>query len=98
MRVTERRAKKILSKIDRIALIKDDPKTVKDDPKFAAMFHEATTAPNGTNQHTDNVSTLKPEYGTSRARPRLVEQHCDAKLPSCCTCLQIARRPSGSIA
>jgi hypothetical protein len=68
MRITERKAEKILCKIDRIALIKDDPKTAQGrPPKIAAMFREATTAPKGTNQHTDNVSTLKPEHGTSRA-------------------------------
>jgi hypothetical protein len=50
----KRRTVKIDGKIDRMALLKDDP-------KIAAMFREATTAPKGTNQHTDNVSTLKPE-------------------------------------
>jgi hypothetical protein len=31
------------------------------------MWREATTAPVGTNQHTDNISTLHDRHGTSRS-------------------------------
>jgi hypothetical protein len=42
-------------------------------PHDGARFHplrkwrQATTAPVGTNQHSDNVTTLKPERGNSLA-------------------------------
>jgi hypothetical protein len=37
------------------------------DAVVEAMFRRAMTAPVGTNQHSDNVTTLKPERGNSRA-------------------------------
>jgi hypothetical protein len=53
------------------------------DPEVLALWRRETTAPLGTNQHTDNVSTLKPEHGNSlaytldrlkRERPDLFER------------------------
>jgi hypothetical protein len=37
------------------------------DPMLLMRWRQAVTAPVGTNQHSDNVTTLKPKHGTSLA-------------------------------
>jgi hypothetical protein len=58
-------------------------KIIRDDPEVEPMFRAATTGSVGTNQHSDIITTVKPERGTSRpyvlsrlkrARPDLFER------------------------
>jgi hypothetical protein len=58
-------------------------KIIRDDPEVEEQFRKATTGAVGTNQHSDIVTTLKPERGNSRpyrlsrlkrARPDLFER------------------------
>jgi hypothetical protein len=66
-----------------------------------AMFRRAMTAPVGTNQHSDNVTTLKPERGNSRAytldrlqreRPELFAQAEAGKLSANAAAIQAGFR------